>query len=65
MSESEWQKSSYCGGGGNNCVEVRLRAGSAQIRESDQPATVVTATPAGLRALVLAIKTGAFDHLLP
>jgi hypothetical protein len=63
MSDIQWQSSSFCGGGGNNCVEMRSRPGAVQIRESEEPTTVVTTTPARLRALVHSIKRGTLDDL--
>ena len=64
MPRDTWQKSSFCGGeGGNNCIEVRSDAGTVQLRESEQPDQTVTATPAALRALLLGVKAGEFDHL--
>ena len=63
MSETEWQKSSFCAGGGNNCIEVRFEAGAVRLRESEQPERSLTATPAALRALILCAKEGEFDHL--
>lgn len=32
--EPVWVKSSYSGGGGDNCVEVAARAGSVLVRDS-------------------------------
>ncbi|PJE99471.1 DUF397 domain-containing protein [Streptomyces carminius] len=64
MLETEWQTSSFCGGnGGNNCIEVRSGAGAVQLRESERPEQIVTATPDVLRALILGAKAGEFDHL--
>ncbi|MGK5447547.1 DUF397 domain-containing protein [Streptomyces radiopugnans] len=63
MSESKWQKSSFCGGGGNNCVELRSDAGAIRLRESERPGQAIATTPAALRALILSAKAGEFDHL--
>ncbi|MVO89822.1 DUF397 domain-containing protein [Streptomyces sp. p1417] len=54
MTEVEWQRSSFCGGGGNNCVEVAATADGIALRESDSPATVLTT---GRRALLALIRT--------
>jgi hypothetical protein len=64
MSEANWRKSSYSGAGeGNSCVELLSIGGGVALRESDDPGTVVTTTPATLKPLLDAIKTGRFDHL--
>jgi hypothetical protein len=52
-----WQKSSFSGGGdGNHCVEMAATATGLALRESDDPAAVLTSTPARLRALLAAVK---------
>jgi hypothetical protein len=55
-----WQKSSFSGGGeGNACVELATTPTTLHLRESDDPATVLTTTPAPLGHLLGAIRTGA------
>ncbi|MER5357217.1 DUF397 domain-containing protein [Streptomyces sp. NPDC002785] len=57
MPEREWQRSSYCAGGGNNCVEIA--AGNANrivLRESESPTVVISTNRAALRALVRGVK---------
>lgn len=62
MSIYDWQKSSYSGTGGN-CVYVSAADdGTIKLRESDDPDTVVTTTPEKLRAFILGVKAGEFDH---
>ncbi|MFF3953759.1 DUF397 domain-containing protein [Streptomyces sp. NPDC001890] len=56
MPEHDWQRSSFCGGGGNNCVEVAVRDGCIALRESESPSAVVIADRRTLRALLAAIK---------
>lgn len=34
ITESDWFKSSYSGGGGGNCVEVAVRPGTVLVRDS-------------------------------
>ncbi|KUM80032.1 DUF397 domain-containing protein [Streptomyces sp. ISL-22] len=55
-----WQKSTFSGGGeGNTCVE--LAAGTPttlHLRESDDPATILTTTRAPLTHLLQAIRRG-------
>ncbi|MEU9784377.1 DUF397 domain-containing protein [Streptomyces phaeochromogenes] len=54
MSQSTvWQKSSFSGGGdSSDCVEVAATQEALQLRESDEPDAVITATGAGLAALI-------------
>ncbi|WP_030393407.1 DUF397 domain-containing protein [Kitasatospora purpeofusca] len=65
MSEILWQKSSFSGGDpGSACLEL-ARGGADRrfLRESDEMATVLAVDAAALRALLLAVKAGEFDHL--
>ncbi|MGI3225853.1 DUF397 domain-containing protein [Streptomyces sp. GTA36] len=49
----QWQKSSFSGGGdGNECVELASGDGMLLLRESDDPARILSATPTGLAALL-------------
>ncbi|MFC8824747.1 DUF397 domain-containing protein [Streptomyces sp. NPDC057137] len=62
MSTYDWQKSSYSGTAGN-CVNIATADdGTIKLRESDDPDTVVTTTPEKLRAFILGVKAGEFDH---
>jgi uncharacterized protein DUF397 len=55
---AHWQRSSHCGEG-NGCVEASATAGpSVHLRESDDPAVVLTTTSARLRSLLAAVKDG-------
>ncbi len=59
-----WQKSSFSGNGdGTECLELATVDGLIRIRESEDPDVVVTTTPAKLRAFILGVKAGEFDHL--
>ncbi|MCX4789533.1 DUF397 domain-containing protein [Streptomyces sp. NBC_01221] len=59
MPERDWQRSSFCAGGGNNCVEVAAsRADGVAIRESESPDAVLVTSRVALRALVLGMKSG-------
>lgn len=62
-SEIKWQKSSFSGGGGEQCLELAEVAGEILVRESDDPDVIVKTTQAKLRAFVLGAKNGEFDHL--
>ncbi|MFI0730025.1 DUF397 domain-containing protein [Streptomyces sp. NPDC021225] len=64
MHESTWQRSSFCGGGGNNCIEVAIDGSAIAIRESAEPEAVLITDRTALRAFVLGVKDGRFDPLL-
>ncbi|WP_424212457.1 DUF397 domain-containing protein [Streptomyces sp. BI20] len=57
-----WQKSSFSAAQ-ENCVELATHGDDIVMRESDAPNVVVTTTPAKLRAFILGVKAGEFDHL--
>ncbi|WKX70923.1 DUF397 domain-containing protein [Streptomyces sp. XD-27] len=62
--EIHWKKSSFSSGGdGGQCIELAATADGILMRESDEPATVVTTSRDEFRALVLGVKAGEFDHL--
>ncbi|WP_405544607.1 DUF397 domain-containing protein [Streptomyces phaeochromogenes] len=53
MAQEAWQKSSFSGGGdSDDCVELAARQDTILLRESDEPDAVITATGAGLAALI-------------
>ncbi|MFH0244244.1 DUF397 domain-containing protein [Streptomyces sp. HK10] len=60
--ELEWQKSSFSGNEGPNCVEVARRGDDLLIRESDEPGLVLATSRAGLAAFIAGIKAGEFDR---
>ncbi|MER6141664.1 DUF397 domain-containing protein [Streptomyces sparsogenes] len=64
MPQFTWQRSSFCSGGGNNCIEVATADSGIAIRESAEPGTILTTDRAALRAFVLGVKDGRFDQLL-
>lgn len=57
-----WQKSSFSGGNGPNCIEIAQHEGRILLRESDDPDVMVTTTPAKLKAFIMGVKAGEFDH---
>lgn len=60
-----WQKSSFSGGEGLNCIEVGADAtGTVLLRESDAPDLVVSTTPEKLLAFIKGVKAGEFDHFV-
>jgi Domain of unknown function (DUF397) len=59
---TDWQRSSFCGGGGNNCVEIAATRGGIALRESEDPARIVTTDRAALRALIISVKAGALGR---
>ncbi|KAB7834081.1 DUF397 domain-containing protein [Streptomyces mobaraensis] len=63
-SEIKWQKSSFSGGGGENCVELAQHDGGILMRESDDPGAIVVTSRDNLRAFLLGVKAGEFDHLI-
>lgn len=62
--EIKWQKSSFSGGGGEQCVEAALHNGDIVMRESDEPDLVITTSREKLAAFILGVKAGEFDHLV-
>ncbi|MDV9169492.1 DUF397 domain-containing protein [Streptomyces sp. W16] len=52
-----WQKSSFStGDADNNCLEIATSPTTLHLRESDEPATLLTPTPTALNALLTALK---------
>ncbi|MGW7658568.1 DUF397 domain-containing protein [Streptomyces asiaticus] len=64
MRERTWQRSSFCGGGGNNCIEVAADDSDIAIRESSEPSAVLHTDRLALRAFIFGVKRGHFDRLL-
>ncbi|KOG85199.1 DUF397 domain-containing protein [Streptomyces varsoviensis] len=55
----EWQKSSFSSGGDSaNCVELAAVGGTALLRESEEPASMLTLTRPGLAGLLRQVKAG-------
>ncbi|MET9483394.1 DUF397 domain-containing protein [Streptomyces sp. NPDC006638] len=62
MSALDWQKSSFSGEAAN-CLHIAAADdGTVKLHESDDPDTIVTTTPEKLRAFILGVKAGEFDH---
>lgn len=53
----QWQKSSFSGAGGENCIEVtRGEEPHLLLRESDTLTVVLALPPSGLLALIRQVK---------
>lgn len=52
----QWQKSSFSGVEGGNCVEVAHAEAHLLLRESDAPTDVLAMPPLGLACLIRHIK---------
>nr|WP_055472875.1 DUF397 domain-containing protein [Streptomyces pathocidini] len=64
MFQLAWQKSSFSTGAEGECVEVATAAdGLIRLRESDDPAVVVTTAPGRWGAFLQRIKAGECDGL--
>ncbi|MDH6706420.1 type II secretory pathway component PulL [Kitasatospora sp. MAA19] len=61
MHQLNWQKSSFSSDQAN-CVEIASVGELVYIRESDDPAHVVTTTRTKLDAWLRGAKAGEFDH---
>lgn len=58
-----WQKSSFSDQTPeSSCIEIASVGPARKLRESDWPGEIITTSPSRLRALVLGIKAGEFDH---
>jgi len=59
---TQWLKSSFCGSGGSDCVEVALLGDGVAMRDSKNPAGgVLRFTTAQWLAFVAGARTGEFD----
>ncbi|MFG2223960.1 DUF397 domain-containing protein [Streptomyces sp. NPDC048644] len=63
-SEIKWQKSSFSGADGPQCLETAIADGEVLLRESDDPTIIVKTTPEKLAAFILGVKNGEFDHFV-
>ncbi|MBP2404464.1 DUF397 domain-containing protein [Streptomyces syringium] len=63
MSQIAWQKSSFSGDR-DDCIELGRSEDAILVRESDDPGVIVTTSPDKLRAFLLGVKAGEFDHLI-
>ncbi|MEU3569807.1 DUF397 domain-containing protein [Kitasatospora sp. NPDC036755] len=63
MDHLDWQRSSTSGDGGD-WIEIASEGDHVHIRQSDDPALVVTTTRAKFNAWILGAKAGEFDHFV-
>ncbi|MGW3552177.1 DUF397 domain-containing protein [Streptomyces griseoincarnatus] len=58
MTALDWKRSSFCGGGGNNCVEIAIfdEDGDVAIRNSTRPQLVIRTSRAAFAALVTQLR---------
>ncbi|GAB2921595.1 DUF397 domain-containing protein [Streptomyces mayteni] len=61
MSALEWQKSSFSGEAHQECIQLAAGPSPLLLRESDDPAAVLTTRPARAAALLTAIKGGGWS----
>ena len=64
VSTFNWQKSSFSAEAANCVYVAAADDGTIKLRESDDPGTIVTTTPENLRAFILGVKAGEFDHFV-
>ncbi|KAF4410859.1 DUF397 domain-containing protein [Streptomyces lycii] len=57
--QTVWQKSSFSQEEGE-CMEIATLGPAVALRESDDPGTVLTTTPAALDGLIRAVKADVF-----
>ncbi|MFF7591881.1 DUF397 domain-containing protein [Kitasatospora purpeofusca] len=62
MEQLDWQKSTFSGEDAD-CVEIASDDKLVHIRESDEPAVIITTTKTKLAAWIRSTKAGEFDHL--
>ncbi|WP_435056471.1 DUF397 domain-containing protein [Streptomyces noursei] len=60
----EWQKSSFSGEGAQCLYVAAPDSDTIKLRESDDPDVILTTTPANLKAFILGVKAGEFDHFV-
>jgi hypothetical protein len=60
----QWQKSSFSGGQGEDCVELAKDGDRLLVRESDFPLSVVMTNRPRVAALIASVKKGNFVSLL-
>ncbi|MEU7105239.1 DUF397 domain-containing protein [Streptomyces stramineus] len=59
----QWKKSSFSGGGGEDCIELADRGDRILMRESDYPNVVAEPSRGNLATFLLRVKAGEFDRI--
>ncbi|MFF8525317.1 DUF397 domain-containing protein [Streptomyces werraensis] len=59
MTTLDWKRSSFCGGGGNNCVEVAVNDedDDIAIRNSTRPEQVIKTSRTAFTAFITQLRT--------
>nr|WP_320782478.1 DUF397 domain-containing protein [Streptomyces sp. CRN 30] len=57
MPRQRWRKSSYSGEGGNNCVEVAAAPDRISVRDSKNPARILSFSRPAFTALVRGVAS--------
>ncbi|RLU85901.1 DUF397 domain-containing protein [Streptomyces griseocarneus] len=63
-SEIQWQKSSFSGGGGEDCIELAAQGPEILMRESDDPDIVATLSRSKVASLLFRVKSGDLDRFV-
>ncbi|WP_030546514.1 DUF397 domain-containing protein [Streptomyces albus] len=59
MTQPTWKRSSFCAGGGNNCVEVAVSdEDGIAIRDSVHPARTIRVSRAALTTFITGVRKG-------
>ncbi|WP_078843705.1 DUF397 domain-containing protein [Streptomyces albus] len=64
MNGLDWKRSSFCGGGGNNCVEIAICGQDRMaVRDSVHPARTIKVSHAALTTFIAGVRNGNMDNL--
>jgi Domain of unknown function (DUF397) len=59
LSTLDWKRSSFCGGGGNNCVEIAVRDDDGiAIRDSVYPVPIIKTSKTALATFLAGVRDG-------
>ncbi|MCC3651551.1 DUF397 domain-containing protein [Streptomyces sp. S07_1.15] len=59
MDALDWKRSSFCGGGGNNCVEIAIcDQDRMAVRDSVHPARTIKVSRAALTTFIAGVRNG-------
>ncbi|MFI1955554.1 DUF397 domain-containing protein [Streptomyces xinghaiensis] len=58
MNQLNWKRSSFCGGGGNNCVEIAVcDQVSTAIRDSSHPVCTIRLSRTALNSFISSVRS--------